>query len=112
MIFHLGRKICYLTNSTGNIDRHRDGVSSPYALHLTFHKEIFSENKVLILSICLLVVVLLLGAGLDVGLYFTKRRGILNAIINRQVRSSGTRHLSSENSSSGTEEEQRLSPDE
>ena len=79
---------------------------------LMFYKEIFSENKVLILSICLLVVVLLLGAGLDVGLYFTKRRGILNAIINRQVRSSGTRHLSSENSSSGTEEEQRLSPDE
>ena len=72
-----------------------------------------SEDRVLILSICLVGVVLLVVAAIDASCYFTKRQGLLNKIITSQVRRNGNHHLSSENSTSeGTEEElqRELSP--
>ena len=69
---------------------------------------VFSENRILILSICMAIGMLLVFVAVDITCYFSAKRGILNRIINRQI-PEGAQQIgnseSSENSSTDDEKE-------
>ena len=69
---------------------------------------IFSENRILILSICMAIGMVLVFIAVDITCYFSAKRGILNRIINRQI-PEGAQQIgnseSSENSSTDDEKE-------